>query len=123
MKAQIVRIDFCTEIVTSNKYRVNKDNEEEQGFQEIEKIEGDDFKEIKFDDLSNLSNWVHMPAAILKQGMTKHLEIENEDEELKKKLTAELLSEDPYEPRLKPISQDKCSFSVNKARVYQAAGS
>lgn len=108
-----MRIDFSTEITTANRFKINKDNEEEQGFLEIEKVEQEEFKELNLGDLTQLKNWVHLPPAILKQGMTKHGEIENDDEDLKKRLTAELLQDDPYETRLKSISQDKCRLNFD----------
>lgn len=74
---------------------------------EIEKIEGDDFKEMTFEEMAKLSSWVHLSPSILKQGTIKHAEIEHDDEDTKKRLMEEQAASDPYEKRLRPISLDK----------------
>ena len=62
-------------------------------------------------DQSNLSNWLHFVPSILNQGRLTHKpeEAAPEDgaeevdpEELKKRIVAK----DPWEPRLKPITND-----------------
>jgi hypothetical protein len=114
LKAQIVRIDHSTEIVPSNRYKVNLENEEEEGLPEPEKVDPEEMKELSLEQLSKLGNWVHFPPAILKQGTLKHAEIENDDEDIKKKLMDEQAASDPYSQRLLPISQDKCSISLTE---------
>jgi hypothetical protein len=63
--------------------------------------------------LESLENWVHHPQTILKNGRTEHLKPEipegsaDVDEE---KLMKDIEAKDPFEERLKPISQDKCTY-------------
>lgn len=107
-----MRIDHSTEIVPANRFKVNTENEEEEGLPEPEKVDPEEMKEMTLEQLSKLSSWVHYPPAILKQGALKHAEIENEDEDLKKKLMDEQAASDPYTSRLVPISQDKCILPI-----------
>ena len=109
MKAQIARIEFATDIASSNKYKLPDELEEEdQGLPEIIEVPAEDIKQLSLKELTNLSSWVHRSPVILKTGMMKHADIEHDDEDVKKKLMSDLLREDPYEKRLKPISQDRC---------------
>lgn len=59
--------------------------------------------------MASMDMWIHSDPSILKQGKTKHSEpaaVEDvEPEELMKKEVAK----DPWEKRLKPISQDDCT--------------
>lgn len=109
-----MRIDHSTEIVPSNRFKVNLENEEEEGLPEPEKVDPEELKELTLEQLAKLNNWVHFPPAILKQGALKHAEIENEDEDIKKKLIDEQVASDPYTQRLVPISKDKCKLTLRQ---------
>ena len=61
---------------------------------------------MKINDLISLSNWIHFPPAILKQGRVSHHfeipeEIENQEEYKNK-----LIEKDPFETRIKKIFDD-----------------
>lgn len=58
--------------------------------------------------LSLLENWIHYWPHILKCGRVTHLEnAEIEEEEEKEKFMKALRVKDPFEKRLKPITEDK----------------
>lgn len=109
-----MRIDHSTEIAPTYQYKVNRDNEEDPNPQEIDKLEGDDLKPLPFKDMASLKNWVHFSPSILKEGRVKRKDIEEEDEAKKEQMEKERLKEDPYETRLKSISEDKCMLNSNQ---------
>ena len=64
------------------------------------------------DDMKKLSSWVHFGQNILKCNRLKHMDVNPETIELKEGEEIEdvqkrIVAADPFEPRLKPISQDK----------------
>ena len=72
----------------------------------------EEWKMPNFWNLSNLENWVHVNPSILKCGRQSHqLPADLDPEKDPDKELALMVSKDPYEPRLKPISEDKLNGS------------
>ena len=88
---------------------MKKEDEEDPNPQEIEKLEGEDFKEQPFHVFQSLKRWAHLSPGILKEGRVKRKEIEDEDADKKAALEKEAIREDPYEFRLKPLASDACN--------------
>ncbi len=51
-------------------------------------------------------NWVHYTQNILKANRVTHAEVETADDEDPEVVKKRIEAQDPYEPRLKPISAD-----------------
>jgi len=71
-----------------------------------------------------LSNWVHFVPSILKQGRTTHLDgkpIGDEEVEPEELLKREV-QKDPWEPRLKPISDDAAHKAGTPAWIVRTYG-
>lgn len=116
MKAQIVRIDYATDLVPAGIFTVSSENEEDTNPQEIVKIDEDQLKPVSLLEKTKLTNWLHMSPGILRDGRTTYQEIEEEDDVRKEELKRLRLKEDPLELRLKPISLDRCSFLCKERR-------
>jgi len=72
-----------------------------------------------------LSNWVHLVPSILNQGRTTHIEgkpLEGEEEVEPADLLAREVKKDPWEPRLKPISDDACHKGGTPAWILRTYG-
>ena len=72
--------------------------------------------------MADMNNWLHHTASLLKQGTIKHSdpkpgpgEEEVDPEELMKREVAK----DPWEPRLKPITDDDLTKGENPAWVLR----
>lgn len=113
LKAQIVRIDHANTLIPRGEYKIKKEEDEQINpteFTEIEKEEEPLKKKLNFYDDAN--NWVHFYPNILLQGRVVHQELrfseedDIEDEE-KENIKKYAVSIDPFEDRLKPITQDK----------------
>lgn len=104
LRCQIARISSHINIIPNvNNYKANQ--------QEIEKNE--ESPQPNINDSLNIKNWVHFSANILKEGRLIHFEREppqNVDPEVFKK---EVLANDPFEPRLKSIIEDKPLKAMN----------
>jgi radial spoke head protein 4A len=104
LRCQIARIAHGTKIEPSiNNWKVG---DIDNPFKPLEKNEDDDVKKIKVNDLISMKNWIHFPPSILNQGRVSHYfevpeEIENPDE-----YRNELIEKDPFESRIKSISED-----------------
>lgn len=112
LRAQIARISHGTTIIPNGLYKL-QDAEEEGGPQlEIEakdpENEEDKFQQPETEDMVNPSNWLHFPKAILKNNRTGHAEpvLEEGDEREPAEVLKQIIAKDPYEPRLKPITED-----------------
>lgn len=57
----------------------------------------------------SMDNWLHYNQCILKEGRLTHAEVETEEDD-KEAFMKRIVAADPFERRLKPISQDKCIF-------------
>lgn len=118
-----MRIDYATDISPDHLYKVKREDEEDPNPQEIEKVEGDDLKEPPFSVFQSIRRWVHMQPGILKEGRVKRKEIEDDDADKKAALEKEAVKEDPYEFRLKPLSDDKCKLNYEEQMlIYTLAG-
>lgn len=117
LRAQIARIVHNTALLPMMCWRVTEDDN-----RQIEENANDDgiVPVPTLTDMSNLENWAHANTNILMNCRTTHLEPEDDPdnpdfdpEEAKKQIEAQ----DPYEPRLKPISDDRpiAMTAVSKA--------
>ena len=102
LRCQIARItQHITIIPNTNSYRVVKDSENQR---EIEPVD-DPIPIPSINDCLNIKNWVHFVPAILNEGRLTHTEKDpgEKDPEIFK---AEMLANDPFEPRLKSVIND-----------------
>ena len=116
LRAQISRIQHSTAIIPKGVMRLTEDNPKE-----IEENVGEDGQEVVFPstaDMARAEMWVHANQNILLNSRTQHLDpeapddVSNFDPEVAMK---ELEQKDPYEPRLKPITDDKRILTFGKA--------
>jgi len=117
LRAQIARITHGTSIIPKGLYRVQEDSP-----QEVEAEEEAVTPSTK--ELSSLDGWVHFQPGILKAGRIVHMEPEPPEEEDIDidELKAKIVEEDPFDPRLKTITEDKGLPSVGRAWVGKAVG-
>jgi len=103
LRCQIARITHGTKIEPSTNHWVVPDPENQ--FKPLEKNpDTDKVKPMKLNDYLNLSNWIHFPPVIIKQGRVSHymeLPEENADE-----YKLKFMQNDPFGKRIKPISDD-----------------
>jgi hypothetical protein len=111
LKAQLVRIDYGTDLVPRGIYTVSTENEEDTNPQEIVKIEEEERKPVTLLEKTKLTSWLHQAPCILRDGRTTYVEIEEEDDVRKEELKNQRLKEDPLEMRLKPLSLDRCKLN------------
>ena len=105
LRAQIARIHHGTTLIPFGLFKTNEDDPKE-----IEANEGDDDNKYipQTENQSSLSNWCHFPKSILKNWRISHMDpevpegMDIEPEELLKQIEAK----DPYEPRLKQLTND-----------------
>lgn len=71
-------------------------------------------------EMAKAENWVHYTPGILKVGRTTHMEPEipedAPEEVTEETLLAELEAGDPYDKRLKPITEDKQVLVAEKTK-------
>lgn len=97
-------------------YKVQEQEPDSNDNAEIEKTEEWRFPDFEF--LSQLENWVHYPANILSNGRMTHLppppapEDKEVPEDYEEQMKRSIRLKDPFEPRLKPISEDKSKSNV-----------
>lgn len=112
LRAQIARISHGTTIIPNGLYKLGEAEEEGGPQLEIEakdpENEEDNFKQPETEDQTNPSNWLHFPKSILNNNRTGHAEpvLEEGDEREPADVLKEIIAKDPYEPRLKPITED-----------------
>ena len=84
---------------------------EEESTREIKPKEGDEERPLVIptvNDMSDITNWLHLNPSILNQGRVKHQEPKSEDPEADpEQLMAAEVVKDPWEPRLKPVTDDQ----------------
>ena len=113
---QIARIAHSTTIIPKGLYKLVEDSET-RDIEEFVPEEGE-LQMPSTHDMAKAENWVHYTQNILFNGRLNHMDPEvpeGEDidpEVLKKQIEAA----DPYEPRLKPVSQDKPVLVAEKAK-------
>lgn len=105
LRAQIARIHHGTNLVPFGLFKSTEDDAKE-----IEPNEGEEENKYvpETENQSALKNWCHYPKGILKNCRTSHMEpevpegVEIEPEELLRQIEAK----DPYDQRLKSVTQD-----------------
>lgn len=110
LKAQIVRIAYNTGIVPGGLYKIT----EEENSREIEYEEEGKFVFPTPEQALNVNSWVHFNTNILKEGKTVHSEAPEEVED-KEVWLAQRQKQDPFEPRLKPLGQDRPPAGYRRA--------
>ena len=112
LRAQIARISHSTTLCPKGFFRLQEESQREI---EDNTPEEGEMQIPSTNTMASPDMWVHHNVGILKNCRTSHMEPEVpegeevEPEELMKRLEAQ----DPYEPRLKPITSD-CSVIVSK---------
>lgn len=110
LRAQIARISFSTTLIPKGLYKLQEQEEGES--REIEENVPEDEEQVykpTTKDMGWIDNWLHFTPSILKQGRLTHMEgkpLEGEEEVEPEELMAREVKKDPWEPRLKPITQD-----------------
>ncbi len=106
LRVQIARIVHSTTIVPKGLYKVNEENK-----REIEDFVPEEGQEVPVPSMQGLGlseSWVHHLPNILNNGRTSHMDPEglpdDADPEVEKK---KIEAQDPYDPRLKPVANDK----------------
>ena len=98
-------------MIPNGLYKLGEAEEGEPAL-EIEKIEVDPddetYKAPETEDQIDLSNWLHFPKSILLNNRTLHSEptLEEGDEREPAEVLKEIIAKDPYESRLKSITED-----------------
>ena len=101
LRCQIARISHNITIIPNiNKWKVNTSEPRE--------LEGpnDEAKEPDTNECLNLKNWVHYLPSLLNEGRTIHMEREPPENKDAEEFKKEIVDKDPFEARLKPISND-----------------
>jgi len=111
LRAQISRISHSTTLFPKGLMRLVEDDETGRAVERNDPEEGE-IKMPATNEMKSLNMWVHAKTNILQNGRTSHLDPEEptdlpegeefDPEEAKKQVEAA----DPYEPRLKGLSQD-----------------
>ena len=111
LRAQIARISHGTTVTPRGLWKL-AEAEEDQPALEIEakdpENEEDNFKQPETEDQVDLENWLHFPKSILLNNRTGHMEPEpaEGDEREPAEILKEIVAKDPYDDRLKPITDD-----------------
>lgn len=122
LRAQIARISHSTSVVPANSKKLVEDNDREI---EANEPEEGDLILPNTSQMGKADQWVHESASILNCNRTVHMDPPEEapedfegeewDPEAAKK---EIEDADPFEPRLKPVSQD-CCVRMAKRNIKQ----
>ena len=110
LKCQIVRISSACVAVPRGQFVVDPDNERKvSAYEPVQPDEEGYVKPLEFADLTSLSNWVHHPESLLKNGRVEHFVPETVEQggEEEERYRSEQKLKDPFEPRLKPLSEDR----------------
>ena len=113
LRCIIARIYHGTKLVPSiNHYTIE---DPESPFKPLTPAEKP--KQLKYDDLINMENWIHYPPGILICGRVSHLTEEVPEgidpDEYKK----QVIAKDPFDKRMKKISEDNKIFVNQKLRI------
>ena len=113
LKCIIVRIYHGAKIVPSINHFTIEDPE--SPFKPLTPAEKP--KQLKYNDLINMDNWIHFPPGILACGRVSHMTEEPPEgvdpEEFKK----QVIAKDPFDKRMQKISEDKKIFINQKVRI------
>jgi len=127
LRAQIARISHGTTVIPRGVWKL-AEAEEDQPALEIEpkdpENEEDQFKQPETEDQVDLENWVHFPKSILLNNRTGHLEPEPEegDEREPADILKEIVAKDPYDERLKPVTEDSGVDGTDTAWTVKLLG-
>ena len=113
LRCIIARIYHGTKLVPSiNHYTIE---DPESPFKPLTPAEKP--KQLKYDDLISMDNWIHYPPGILICGRVSHLTEEVPEgidpDEYKK----QVIAKDPFDKRMKKISEDNKIFVNQKLRI------
>ena len=105
------------------RHKLTEREEKTEVVQEVEAVVPEDDQPIPaptVEQMSKKANWVHYAKNILRNNKTSHAivdEVEDRDKEIDR-----LLAADPYEPRLKSITEDKCCKGNYPAWILRCYG-
>ena len=113
LRCIIARIYHGTKLVPSiNHYTIE---DQESPFKPLTPAEKP--KQLKYNDLINMENWIHFPPGILGCGRVSHMTEEVPEgidpEEYKK----QVIAKDPFDKRMKRITEDNKIFVNQKLRI------
>lgn len=124
LRAQIARIHHCTKLVPVGRHRVAEREEKSELPFDVEPNQPEDPEQPiptpTADQMCNKASWVHYAKCILRNNKTSHTlneEVEDREAEITRVLNA-----DPYEPRLKPITEDKACKGNYPAWILRSYG-
>jgi len=124
LRAQISRIHHATKLVPIGRHRVTEREEASEQPMEVEPNQPEDAEQPipmpTAEMMKKKSSWVHYAKNILGNNKTTHtIDLEAEDQQ---KEIARVLGADPYENRLKPISEDKACKGSYPAWILRTYG-
>ena len=113
LRCMIARIYHGAKLVPSiNHYTVE---DQESPFKPLTPAEKP--KQLKYDDLIKMENWIHFPPGILQCGRVSHMTEEVPEgidpDEFKK----QVIAKDPFDKRIKGINEDKKIFVNSKLKI------
>ena len=105
LKAMLARMFISTNLFPARQWKPTED--QEPPYAELEPFE-DEVKKPTNLEMCSLGNWEHAVPHVLKNGRCTHNEITDIDDEDKlKEAIAQQRAMDPYNTRLKPITEDQ----------------
>mmetsp|Transcript_24754 Transcript_24754/g.30940 ORF Transcript_24754/g.30940 Transcript_24754/m.30940 type:complete len:240 (+) Transcript_24754:768-1487(+) len=124
LRAQIARIHHATKLVPTGRHKITEREEKSELPFEVEANTPEEpeqpFPAPTTEQMSKKASWVHYSKSILNNNKTSHTlgeEVEDRDKEVDRVLGA-----DPYELRLKPITQDKACKGNYPAWILRTYG-
>lgn len=124
LRAQISRIHHATKLVPIGRHKITEREEKSELPFEVEPNQPEDpdqqIPTPTAEQMANKASWVHYAKNVLRNNKTSHSlgeEGEDRDKEIDKLLTA-----DPYEPRLKPITLDRACKGNYPAWILRCYG-
>lgn len=124
LRAQIARIHHATKLVPVGRHKISEREEKSEQPMDVEPNQPEDPEQPiptpSTEQMGNKSSWVHYAKNILKNNKTGHTL--NEEAEDREKEIDRILASDPYEPRLKPITDDKACKGNYPAWILRTYG-
>ena len=126
LRAQIARIHHATKLVPVGRHKITEREEKSELPFEVEAVlpDNDEGKPIpapSAEEMCRKESWVHYAKNILSNNKTSHTISEDPDLDRDKEVDR-VLAEDPYELRLKPITQDRACKGNYPAWILRSYG-
>jgi radial spoke head protein 4A len=125
LRAQIARIAHSTAIMPRRLWKLSEDNDRD--IEEATTEEGDPIPYPSVLQLANAGEWGHQNPSILQQACRiVHVEPtapENDDGDFDPEVALQQVQQsDPFEPRLKPITDDRPIYGKTPAWIVRLSG-